>query len=215
MLLGNFLSQFKSPIKFSGGNYLSDSRANFNTNGRNRNLFCTFSAKTSVPNGYTTPYTFIIAKSTGGLSVNEGISGLSSGTFSLTAHGNISVNILGTSSATFSCDGITVISCVISGNSNLLLVSNSVASISAVISTYTPELSPENLSAAVWNTSIENGMTSEDLLKLMSAVFIGKTEIINNGDGTAVVSFRDVNDTVNRIVVNMTGSERKNITYNK
>ncbi len=70
-------------------------------------------------------------------------------------------------------------------------------------------LSTANIGESVWNFIVENGYTSADVLRLLAAVAAGKTDIT----GTTV-TFRDLGDTENRIVAEMTGSERTTITLN-
>ncbi|NJL78434.1 MAG: hypothetical protein HC917_05525 [Richelia sp. SM2_1_7] len=60
-----------------------------------------------------------------------------------------------------------------------------------------------------WITTIEGSYTAGDILKLMIAVLAGKTSINNN-----TVTFRDINDTEDRIVATMDGSERTEIIKN-
>lgn len=69
------------------------------------------------------------------------------------------------------------------------------------------ELSPENLALAVWAKTIEGEFTSAQILKILSAVAAGKTDIVG-----AQVTFRDINDTADRVVADMTGSERTTVT---
>jgi hypothetical protein len=63
-----------------------------------------------------------------------------------------------------------------------------------------------------WTETIEGTYTAEDLLKLISAVLLGKTTITDLGGGNATVKFRDVNDIVDRVDADMDGSERKDVT---
>lgn len=63
----------------------------------------------------------------------------------------------------------------------------------------------------VWNQVIEGGYTSGDLMRIMASIMAGKTNIIDNGNNTATVVFRDVNDTVDKVTATMEGSERVNI----
>jgi len=112
------------------------------------------------------------------------------------------------------------------------------ASISADINSNTP-LSPNSLAAAVWgalaidndepgtmgellNSSgaaanpwlevIESGLTAAEVLRIILAVQAGKTNIVDNGGGSATVTFRDVADTKNRVEADMQDSERINVT---
>lgn len=60
-----------------------------------------------------------------------------------------------------------------------------------------------------WISTIEGTYTAGDILKLMIAVLAGKTSINDN-----VVTFRDINDTEDRIVATMDGSERTTVIKN-
>lgn len=64
----------------------------------------------------------------------------------------------------------------------------------------------------VADTVLESGVTVRDALRLMLSVMVGKTDIVDLGGGAATVTFRDINDTKNRVVADMTGSERTNVT---
>lgn len=74
------------------------------------------------------------------------------------------------------------------------------------------ELSPENLAAAVWGTPLDGDYTAADVSKLVAAILAGKTSVVNNGDGTATITFRDLSDTTNRAVFYMDGSSRMSRT---
>jgi len=58
-----------------------------------------------------------------------------------------------------------------------------------------------------WTESLEGALTAADIMRILLSVMAGKTTI----DGTTV-SFRDVADTKDRVIAEMTGSERTNIT---
>lgn len=100
-------------------------------------------------------------------------------------------------------------------------------------------LSPENLAVAVWNSIaanfnnagtmgeklndagsasnpwtevLEGSYTAADMLRLLTAIAAGKTTIVDLGGGLATVTFRDINDTVDRVVADMTDSERTDVT---
>lgn len=69
-------------------------------------------------------------------------------------------------------------------------------------------LSPQGLANAVWERQVEGAFTSEEILRLLSAVAAGQTIITDHGGGTATVIFRDINDTVDRVEADMQDSER-------
>jgi hypothetical protein len=103
------------------------------------------------------------------------------------------------------------LSASLTGSGTLVGNLKGLASLEATISSST-ELSPENLANAVLNAVVEGGYTVEDILKLLSAVAAGKTTIIDLGGGDATVTFRDIEDTRNAVVADMTGSERTTVT---
>lgn len=73
------------------------------------------------------------------------------------------------------------------------------------------ELSPENLAQAVANLEIDGTYTLSDILKILVAVAAGKSDIDTSG-ANPVVTFRDLNDTLDRITATMAGSERATVT---
>lgn len=64
---------------------------------------------------------------------------------------------------------------------------------------------------AVWATILD-GFAAGDLLKIIAAMAAGKTIIVDNGDGTAEVIFRSINDTHDTITAHAIGSERTDVT---
>ncbi len=72
-------------------------------------------------------------------------------------------------------------------------------------------LSPEGLANAVWAEVLEAGYSSAELMRLLVAVAAGKTDIIDLGGGLATVTFRDIDDTKDRVTASMTDSERTTV----
>ena len=68
------------------------------------------------------------------------------------------------------------------------------------------ELSPQNLASAVWAEVLESGLDAKDVMRLLLAVAAGKTTIVGS-----TVTFRDTDDTTDRVTASMTGSERTTI----
>jgi hypothetical protein len=64
----------------------------------------------------------------------------------------------------------------------------------------------------MWEQVIENGYTAEQIMRMLASVMAGKSTIVDNGNGSATIVFRDLNDTVNRITTNVVGSSRGNPT---
>jgi len=73
-------------------------------------------------------------------------------------------------------------------------------------------LTTANVGQAVFDYLIEGGYSAADVLRLLSAVAAGKTTIIDLGGGLATVTFRDINDTEDRVVADMNNSERDSVT---
>jgi hypothetical protein len=67
---------------------------------------------------------------------------------------------------------------------------------------------------SIWNTLLDGTYTAKQYLRIIGSREVGKSTIINNGDGTATVIYRDLEDTIDRITGAMTGSERRTITLN-
>lgn len=68
-LLGNYNLFNKAPLRHRGGATLADSRSNYSMSGSNRNqLAGAYPSIASTPNGYAHPFSWIMAKTTGGMS---------------------------------------------------------------------------------------------------------------------------------------------------
>jgi hypothetical protein len=74
--------------------------------------------------------------------------------------------------------------------------------------------SAADIAGEVFATKLEGEYSMRDIMKLMSAVSFGKSTIVDLGGGIATVTFRDINDTVDRVEADMTSSERTNVTKN-
>lgn len=66
----------------------------------------------------------------------------------------------------------------------------------------------------MWEQVIEGGYTAEQVMRMLAAVMAGKSTIVDNGNNTATVVFRDLNDTVDRVTATMEGSERVDVNLN-
>ena len=78
------------------------------------------------------------------------------------------------------------------------------------------DLSPEALAISVWNAAvIESGYTAAEVLRIIAAVAAGKTSIVDLGGGDATVTFRDLGDTKDRIVADVSGSERTTLSFDE
>lgn len=63
----------------------------------------------------------------------------------------------------------------------------------------------------VWKRIIEGAYTAEDIMRILAGIAAGKTNIVDNGGGSATVTFRDVSDSGDIVEANMQGSERQSV----
>jgi hypothetical protein len=130
------------------------------------------------------------------------------------------------------------ISATLNGTGDIVGSLRGTASMSASITPFT-ELSPESLAASVWaaianqnNISgsmgeklndagsasnpwtevIEGTYTAAEVLRLLASVAGGKSTIVDNGNGNATITFRDINDTTDRVVADVTDGSRNSLT---
>lgn len=75
-------------------------------------------------------------------------------------------------------------------------------------------LTTTNVAQAVWDAVADGTFSFAELAKIQAAVQFGKTVIVDHGDGTATIKFRDLADTKDVVVAEMDGSERTSVTRN-
>jgi hypothetical protein len=75
MLIGNYSVLNKNPGRAFGGSTVSDSRAQWNKSGAARGVFHHIAKFNGFPVGYTPPYSWIIARQSGGMAATRTISG--------------------------------------------------------------------------------------------------------------------------------------------
>jgi len=71
----------------------------------------------------------------------------------------------------------------------------------------TTTLTPSSIASAVWQYTLEGSLTAADVERILLAINAGKTTIAGS-----TASFRDQADTKDRVVGEMTGSERTTVT---
>jgi len=76
----------------------------------------------------------------------------------------------------------------------------------------TAAITATDLQNAILGKVADGTYTVEDLIKAMAAIMLGKTAITDLGSGLATVAFRDLADTINRVVASMNESERTSVT---
>lgn len=76
----------------------------------------------------------------------------------------------------------------------------------------TAAITATDLQNAILGKVADGTYTIEDLLKIMAAIMAGKTTITDLGGGMATVTFRNLADTINKVVADMDHSKRTNLT---
>lgn len=66
--------------------------------------------------------------------------------------------------------------------------------------------------AQVWAYILDNGQTAAELMRLRASLDAGLTVIEDLGGGQAIVKFRDLANTKDRVTAQVTGSERTSVT---
>lgn len=202
MLIGNITTASRFPGRFLGGSTLSGERSNFNRSGSARNQYTAFDAKCATPNGYSPPYSWIIAKSAGGIASYTQISG--SGTMN-----SPNLQLIIDIGATITSQGLIFplpvvqatipISAAISGTGDFLSapIIQALGNLSANITPFTG-LTPDNIASGILDDSfVESGLTVRQAMRLISAALAGKI----SGAGTTTVTIRNaVVDSKDRIV---------------
>jgi len=127
---------------------------------------------------------------------------------SLSAAGSLTANNFATSAMSADISSLTALS----PETLAAAIWNSLSSDYNAVNTMGEKLNDAGSAANPWTEIIEGSYTATEVLRLLLAVASGKTTITDNGNGTAVVRFRDLADSKNRIVADMTGSVRTTVT---
>jgi hypothetical protein len=139
------------------------------------------------------------------------LSGTGDLTASMVSSLSMAANLAGSGDITGALNLLVEITVSMGGSGTLTSNLTGTATLEASITPFTT-LSPENLASAVLGSLIEGSYTFQDCIKILTAVAAGKTTIIDLGGGSATVTFRDINDTEDRVVADMTNSERDTVT---
>lgn len=97
---------------------------------------------------------------------------------------------------------------LLTGSGTVTLTSYAKGFVSATIGQDSAVITPQAVADAVWNgVNIEGTYTGKEILRLLASVMAGKTSISGS-----TATFRDINDTKDRVIATMTGSERTTVT---
>lgn len=149
----------------------------------------------------------------GGLIVNlaatiAGSGGISSA--AAQAFLNLIATISGGGGVTGAATGRGALAATVSGTGGAVgSTATGIGNIGATLRGY-GDLTPEGLRDAVWGAILESGYSAEELLRILTAVAAGKTDINTSGPNP-VVTFRGLGDTTDRVTATMTGSERTTV----
>jgi hypothetical protein len=101
------------------------------------------------------------------------------------------------------------ISSLVSGQTALTATPLATGGMGAVISSdVSGELTASSIVQALMAHEIESGYSFETVMQLIAAIQAGKTSIVDHGNGTATVTFRNLPDTGDQAVFEVDGSER-------
>jgi hypothetical protein len=160
---------------------------------------------------------------------------------SIVGNWDMVVSVLGTNNLESNVGAKAFVQANIIGLNNLIVNNGAVkGDMSSTISSFS-ELSPESLASAVWSALasqfnangtmgeklngagsagnpwteiIEGTYTAAQVMRLLASVAAGQTSIIDNGNETATVIFKGLDETTDRVTVEMDKSERINIDLN-
>lgn len=147
------------------------------------------------------------------LQLDKIIAMIASGTLALVVDSSLlssAVSAIASGSMTISGSGIMGGVFQLSASGSLILIPNTALSALALMVAEAggPEdLTPQGLANAVWERAMDNGVTAEEIMRILVAIAAGKTEITGSN-----VTFRDLGDSKNRVAATMTGSERTTVT---
>lgn len=176
----------------------------------------------------------------GSVSIISNISGTSALTAAIIGNWDMICTVAGTSSLTADVEALANLVSALSGNGSISLTSGSLPGDMFCDIVMCGDLTPTNVATAVWESlaasfnnpgtmgeimnnmgaatdpwtvALEGTYTAGDLLKLISAAIAGKSDRVSTS-GVATITFRDVNDTENRIVATLQNSERTTVILN-
>ena len=156
----------------------------------------------------------VTVSQSGALSLQVTLNGDGSITFSGDGGLALTIGLSADGNITLSGDGGLSMIVPISGDAPLTATADAdlrgILSLSGDITPFS-ELSPQNLAAAVWQQVLDAGYTAESIMRILASVAAGKTDIDTSG-ANPVITFRDLDDTKDRVTATMSGSERATVT---
>ncbi len=142
------------------------------------------------------------------------LTGTSTLSGSMSARIALSATLAGTSALTSGLSLTVKMASIMNGTSTLTANLKGVARLEAEIFVNQSQATVQEIAAGVWAEMLEGNVTAKQCMELLTAIAAGKTTIVDLGGGLATVTFRDINDTVNRVEAEMTNSQRTTVTKN-
>lgn len=142
------------------------------------------------------------------------LAGTSTLTGSMSARIAMSATLAGTSTLTSGLSLTVKMASIMAGSSTLTANLKGVARLEAQIFVNQSQATVQEIAAGVWAEMLEGNVTAKQCMELLTAIAAGKTTIVDLGGGAATVTFRDINDTVDRVEAEMLNSERITVTKN-
>jgi hypothetical protein len=133
-------------------------------------------------------------------------------TASITGKLEAAADLVGSGDLTAALGAIADLVASLSGTSTTTGTATAIGHMTADIVVTGELLNTANVGDAVFNAICEAGFSYGDVVRILAAVAAGKTDIVDLGGGAATVTFRDLNDTKDRVEASMTGSERTALT---
>lgn len=208
MLLFN--RTYNQYVKYFGGLRFADGTTRQTETTKTFDNFYSFGYYQSYPQGYQSATRALIPsiKTSSFIAANLGGAGNFIG--SLTGIGNMSATVSGegaiSAGANVAANGFATLAGEGTLSPGLTALGNMEAEINAGA-----QPSAFDIAQEVIGSVIESGVNLKDVLRILSAVAVGKTMITDLGGGNAEVVFRNISDTTDIVTAQMTGGERNSI----
>ena len=149
----------------------------------------------------------------GGVNVTSDLSGTSDTTIDITAIWRMLGGLSGSSGVNSSIKGQGNFLAALTGTSAVTGSNDTtIGDMSALIDNNAGELTTEGIAHAVWSSLVEGNLSYQDVVQILLAIAAGKTTVVDLGSGQAVVTFRNMNDTLDRVTATMDHSDRVTVT---
>lgn len=203
-LLRNALASGGGPLRFVGGGSGYAVARRPGSLGDAMGFYSWADSYTGLPDGTRSGDGYVDPLDDGGLGAD--IRGVSSLTAGVTGEAAIAAAIAGLATVAAAANRGVQLSSTILGAATVTAAVNAIGNLLARIEVN--QVTQTDIESAVLQAQIEGGLTLRDVLRIILAVQVGKSDIAAG----PVVTFRDQADTKNRVTATMAGSERASVT---